>query len=542
MPNEIAELAKDVPFERPFTDYASFGLTSLLWMAAANDDEPYHWSPARDQWLRQFWSKIDITKIAVNTFVQKAVTIPISIHPHDRNITAHVQDAKFMEDSLKVNSGLKKGFKRELKRFILDYLTQDNGAFMLVMGAGPANGPVVGPASGIMHLDANRCIRTGNPEFPVKYLHTDGKTYMMHYTRIIFMSNLPSAEVELNEVGYCPVTCSLMASKEIRDVYTLSSEKMGSRPQRRILYAKKGATIDQLIGAVQKADEKMNNEGLTRFAKTLLLAPKLAAQELELGTLDLASLHDGFDRHDVTLIDITIVAAAFGLTLFDLAVSAGMAGQTRANAEVQEKKGRGKGVGEFMETLTAEFDQKYLPDHLYSSFDNQDDSQDEQQSNIWNVRSQARERDMTSGATTVRVERMRMLRNSEITQEEFEDMELLDGRLPDGNALASLFFTGDVTELLNLGVTDPTDIAANDPLAMQSIIKLSLIKGWQMIDGSTNGRLIRKVRWAIAALTDLQSQYKDAQLAAEQAALAEQQLASSPTLSSVTEANKNQEG
>lgn len=467
MADQIQQLAQDVPFSTLEESYGGIGAFILI--TGQIDDEPEHWSPSRDSWLREFVKKTDPLKMVVGTFISKAKTIPIHIRARDRSVKKHVKDAATLERSLVRYSGLFRGFKNEFSKFIRDFLTQDNGGHMLVMGKGPASRPVTGPATGLLHLDSARCDRTGNPRFPIRYQHTDGKLYMLHYTRVISMSNMPDAEILMNDVGLCPISCCLMAAKEMRDIYALSSEKMGSRPQRQVLYVEEGATIEQLNNAVEFADRKLDSVGLKHFSKTLLLAPKVASQKLKLNSIDLTKTHEGFDRHDVTVIDMAMVAGAFKLDLRDVAFAFGLPGQTRADAEVQERKGRGKGVGDLLEAFVDELSLKYLPDHLAASFDNQDDEQDEQQALIWNIRSQARDRDMTSGVTTARVERTRMLANNELTEEQFDELELMDGRLPDGTDIVYLFYVEDpfgVADLVNTrkNQPDPTMMAA-DPMS-----------------------------------------------------------------------------
>lgn len=453
MADSIQQLIQDVPFENVSQNNDFGGIGGFTFLLGKTDDEPMYWSSSRDQWLREFYRRVDPIKLAVGTFVSKARTIPVYIYPRDRSVKKHVRDAKFMQDALRKQSGLFRGFKTEFSKFVTDFLTTDNGGHMIVMGGGSADGPILGPASGLYHIDSCRTWRTGNPVYPLVYTSRNGQFYKIHYTRVISMSNLPDGDVLMNDVGLCPVSCCLLAAKEIRDIYTLSSEKMGSRPQRRVLYVEEGATIDQLNSAVQFAETKLDNQGLKMFARTLLLAPKVAGQKLKLGTLDLTNTHDGFDRLDVTLLNMAAVAAAFKLDLQDLAIAFGVAGQNRSTAEVQDRKGRGKGVGELLEAFMDELDLKFLPEHLRSSFDNQDDEQDEGQANIWNIRSQARDRDMTSGITTSRIERMRMLEHNELSEEMFEELELMDGRMPDGTDVILLFYSEDP-----FGVADLVDV------------------------------------------------------------------------------------
>lgn len=503
----------------------------MTWMVQASAGIPAYWSRARERWLRDFVIQSGPVKGALSTFINKTVTIPFRISANDRSIDRHIAQADLVDEMLRRNSGSAaigplKGFKTTLKMFLRDYLTQDSGAYMVVMGRGRADGPILGAATGLMHLDSARCTPTSDPEFPVRYLHTDSVEYKIHYTRIIQMVNLPSADVSLLGVGLCPVSCCIEAAQELWNIYTNSEESFGSRPPKQILYAETGATIGNLETAIDKWNLKLNNEGRLRFGGTLLLAPRMAQQTLKLGLIDLNKAPDGFNRQDVTIADKGEIAAAFGLDLRDLAVASNV-GQTRADAEVQERKGRGKGIGEFIETLREELRLKYLSKALGIDFDYVDDEQDEQQANIWNVRSQARERDLRAGVTTVRVERERMWDLGEISQQQFEDMELVDGRLPNGLDVLLLFQSPDADFMgwLDLGQADPTNVESNDVEQMLTVIHEKIIEVSQQINEQQNPLLGRRARQALAALDKLRGMYevKETEMEAEQQALEQQQ-------------------
>lgn len=542
MADMVQELLQDYPFKvqggtLESVENAGMAFSSILAMGAAGHLAPPYWSKARDKWLIEYARKIDVLKITVKTFISKANTIPVRINPIDRSIKRHQTMADDMYDALMRNSGLFKGFRHTFQQFLWDYLNQDNGAFMLILGGGPADGPIIGAASGLVHLESYSCNRTSNPEYPVVYYHPDGKRYRIHYTRLIEMVSLPSTEYELRGVGLCPTSLCIDSAQEILDMYVYSQEKHGSRPARQILYASEGATVDQLSSAVQHGEMKLNQEGLTRFAKTLLLAPKLPGGKLKLEVIDLASSPDGFDRQQVTLLDMAVIAASFGLDLRDLAHSFGISGQTRSDAEVQDRKGRGKGVGEFIETFRDQLQQRFLPkggvnaeDILEITFDNADDNQDEQQAKIQNMRSTSRGRDVATGIMTVRTSRQQMLRAGEISDSDFDEMELEDGRLPDGNDILSLFYSTDpyYSKWLKVrGLEDPIDIDNNDPYQAVDAIKPALVKAWANFEDETNPDKRKKARNAINALETLQEAYRGVSTQQEQ--MMAQQASGAPT-------------
>lgn len=519
---EIREVARSIPFvidDNLVDTEGGVGYMILRWNMGSEDMIPPYWSQARDRWLRRFVYDNGPIKTAVNNFVNKLVTVPWSIQARDRTISRHVVAAETLEKTLRrtsgsMSSGPLRGFKSAMKMFVKDYCTQDNGAFMLVLGDGPADGPIVGAPNGLMHLDSALCIRTRDDVFPVKYLNAgrggDNKEYKIHYTRIIEMVNLPSSETDLNGIGLCPVSCCLEAAQELFDIYQYNREMFGSKPPRQILYAKKGATTKTMGDAIAAWEFKLNNANRSHFGGTLLMAPRGIGQEMELDKVDLAQMPQDFNRRDVTTIDKSEIAAAFGMDLRDLSYTLGAPSRT-GDAEVQDRKGRGKGIGEFIETFIERMEENYLNGDLFMMrFDNMDDEQDEQEALIRDKRSTGRERDLRSGVVTVRVVRENMWSDGEITYEQFCEMELQDGRLPEGLDVLLLFQSEDrdFRKWLDIGVSDPTNVGKNDPQEMADIIHEKFIELSRLIHEETQSQRRRKARQALAALEKLQTMYQ----------------------------------
>ena len=241
------ELATTVPFLEELDAETSRPISSIMyWMIPQGTEVPDWWSPGRDKYLREFWPKVDPLKIAVTIFVNKAISVPFHVQPRDNNVKRHVQEAAVVEQIIKVQSGIFRGFDIEMSKFYQDFLTQDNGGFLYVMGYDSVSLPLSGAAQGLQHMDSRRCTRTGDPTWPVVFESEKGKRFKIHHSRVISMSNLPSPDMDMHGVGYCPVTCALDSATESRDVHRYNQEKFGSRPKRQILYVRKGATLEQL--------------------------------------------------------------------------------------------------------------------------------------------------------------------------------------------------------------------------------------------------------------------------------------------------------
>ena len=70
------------------------------------------------------------------------------------------------------------------------------------------------------------------------------------------------------------------------------------------------------------------------------------------------------------------------------------------------------------------------------------------------LRSERHERDVAVELITIRVAREQMLADGDLTESQFEDLELADGRLPDGSDVLDLFYM-DIDLLRGIDVDDP---------------------------------------------------------------------------------------
>lgn len=499
-----------VPFDQPDAGIES---SFVSWIVPAGSAVPAWWSRSRDLWLRNFYRSVDGLKIAVYTFSAKVLNVPMHIVARDNSIRSHVEEAEKIEDSLLANSGITTGWHSEMSKFITDFLTADNGAFLYIMGSpNRADRPLVGPSTGIYHLDSGRISRTGNKEFPIIFRDRVGTLYKIHHTRCIALSDLPSPELEMNGVGLCAITRALDSASEQGDISNYTREKMGSKPQRGILYVKTGGTIGELEDAVRKAEQKDLAQGNAFYSRTALLAPRNPNGVLELDLVELSRLPDGFNRRDSAILNMSHIAAAFGLDLRDLSFPLGLSGG-KQDAEVQDRKGRGKGIGDFIKTISEEINMRLIPPHMKVVFDYLDDDQDMRESDIRTKRAESRYKDLSSGITTIRVERERMVESGEITPQQFEDMELADGRQSDGADVLQLFYSDDrhIQTMLSMPeLIEPTDITANDPSVAIQSIEAAKRRIYELSAKYASTRVMRSSRRSIAALNRLRSLYEEA--------------------------------
>jgi hypothetical protein len=151
---------------------------------------------------------------------------------------------------------------------------------------------------------------------------------------------------------------------------------------------------------------------------------------------------------------------------------ASQSGATKADAMFQHVAGIGGGIGNLLMVFRAMFGGsslatllgKAIPSHLKIKFDFQDDQQDRDQAEVRKERANTRKERINDGEIDIRTARLHALNAGDLSQEEFDDLELADGRLPDGQPVINLFMSGDrdTQEMLALSVGDVLNPQGND--------------------------------------------------------------------------------
>lgn len=484
--------AIDESVQRTGITRSDSGIPVLLLMGRASELISPWWSRARDVELRNFWKKVDPLAGAIYTLITKMITVPVTILARDLSIRKHVELAEQYTEMLRYGAQFGKGWRTFFSKFLEDYIGQDNGAFAEVIGFGDKEGPISGAAISLAHLDSSRCQRTGNPEFPVIYYDFDSKPHRLHYTRVIFESQMPSSMESMHDVGFCAVSRAINAAQNLLDISVYKQEKLGSRPKRQFILTRGGLDPEDLQSAIAMADTAMNAQGLSRFSKSIALGDR-NLPDADMKSVDLSSLPDGFDERESTALGMAIISLALGMDARELFPSV-EPGATKADAIIMHMKQRGKGPGQIIDMAESFLDQKFLPPFLKAVFDYQDDAQDRQVAEIHSVRAQSRERNLKNGTTTVRVERENMMETGELSREQFEELELSDGRLPDGVSVRVLFHTADAEINAMLGTDENADFTER---------KIAIM---EIISRSNDSRIIRKARRALAAIEDIEDE------------------------------------
>ncbi len=465
------------------------------------------WSAQRDIELRRFLHKNDYISGAQYALTSFLTTVPFTVEARNKQIRAHNDMADRFQVMLENNSEYLQGWETFFSKGIQDLTGTDNGWHFEIMGDGDPDGPIVGMPVGVAHFDSLRCQRTGNPEFPIIYTDTDGSVHKIHYTRVASSSQMPSADSDMNGVGFCAVSRVFNIGINLLDILVFKQESLGSRPHRNLMITKGGLDPENLSEAFEIADEVMDSQNLSRYSKTVVIGDS-AMPDADVNVVNLSNLPEGFDEETAVTLGMATVALGFGVDARELFPGLS-SGATRAEAVIAHVKSRGKAKGQILEQTKRVIEQKVLPPTLMINFDFQDDLQDEQVAKIKKQRSERHAIDLNNELVDLRVAREQMLSDGDLTRDQFIQLELGNGRMEDGTDVLTLFADPAHEEILNLGVPNPLNVNANDAEAMIDIIDTRAVELTEDLATAATAGLRTKIMEGLAALKKLKLEYED---------------------------------
>lgn len=475
-------------------------LQSFAWnLVKVSDGLAPWWSRQRDIELRTLWKDGGYLSSVMFSAVSKITNIPIRVEAVNPNIVSHVAQAEEFTYRLSNASEFGAGLYETMLKFNADWLGQDNGGFMEIIGDGPKNGPIVGPVLAVRHLDSGQCTRTGNSVHPV-LVQEGGKMYSLHRTRVVFSSQLPSARADMNGVGYCAVSRSIAIANDLLAMLHYKAEKMGARPANRLLIGN-NITGQEIMTAMAAADAIMTELGLEYYSKVVALG----GQDVSVNSIDLNSF-DPFDEKTQTLYDMYILALAFGLEpseVFPMGATT-----SRASETVSIQRARGKLPETYRRSVEQQMSYKVLPPHLRLVMEFKDDVADRERAVTNDIRARTNERNLKSGATTKTVERQRLSIEGVITRNQLWQMNLENYLLIDGSPVASLYYNQKYEQLL---VIPRSYLIIEDNLENAHDVLADITANEQLCYIVMNGSTAQKkmALEALAALRWLRQQYMD---------------------------------
>ncbi len=278
------------------------------------------------------------------------------------------------------------GWDGFLERVLTDYLTQDFGAVVEIIGRGSPDQPLRGAAVGIAHLDSQRCAATGNWEYPIIYWpKRGGDMYRLHWTRVFRMTDMPSSEERAFGNGLCALSraAGIAVIQQMLGKYQV--ERLDNLPPSGIA-AISGITDTQFQDAMAFYQAAQTQDGNVYWRNILRLIGVDPKNPVRVEFTSFAQLPEQFDYRTYMEMHVNALALAFGVDPQDVWPLSGSSMGTATQSKVLHQKGQGKAPAEIRGKLTRMINLRVLPESLEFEFkyrDKEADQQEAERAQIW---------------------------------------------------------------------------------------------------------------------------------------------------------------
>lgn len=362
------------------------GDSFVMWMATIADIfTPWGTGVARrDIELRDWWHTESLLASAV-------YTVTAANAGFKWKLTGPPATTEAVQEVLNMAGG--KGWRTFIQKISTDLYTQDNGAFFEIIRAGNSPSAAI---LGIRHLEAGRCLRTGDLETPVIYTNTKGVMHKMPWYTVVTLEEFPSPIETMFNVQYCAVTRVLRMAQIMRDIAMYRGEKVGGRFTEAI-HIVGGVKQSDIDDVRERAQNTADNQGVVRYLTPLIVASLDPQTAPSVATLDMKALPEAFDLDEEFRWYIAQIALGFGRDYQEFApLPRGNLG-SGSQSEILHLKSRGKGPATFMEMIEHAMNAFVMPRTVTFEYAEQDIEAEKSQAEVEKSRAEGRAVRISSG-------------------------------------------------------------------------------------------------------------------------------------------------
>lgn len=392
-------------------DYFVLAIASV-----ADEVAPWGTDPVRrDYQLRQFFPTEAALLSALSQIAARNAAFSWTLNGPPRQVQRYQQmmnAANFGE-----------GWPHFILSISMDLLTQDNGAFIeVIRRTDSPSAEVIGIAS----LDAGLCRRTGDPRAPVVYRNPDdGKNHLLQWWQVVPLVEMPSPIKSKKGIQFCAVSRVLRAAQILRDISIYRHEQVTGRHLHQIDIVS-GISNTAMDAAIDKHKMQMDNQGLTRFVKPLVIPTLDPTQPVSHISIDLAKLPDNWDEDKAYKWYYQLLSSGLLVDYGELAPLPGGGLGTASQSDVMAAKTRAKGPGLFKKMLVGAMNNKILPRSVEMEYDEKDSDAEMQEAVVREKRATVRKTDIESGVVTVPVARQQAVDDGDLRPEYLAAMGEVD--------------------------------------------------------------------------------------------------------------------
>lgn len=351
---------------------------------------PAYGATGRDVVLRATVYAESMWAVALGKAISKMVALPWKI-----NDSGSSQRRIDRAQEIFLNADYGRGWATFLNKHLRDYLCTDNGAVVEIIRV--ANSPLA-MVKGIGHLDSCRVRRTGNWKEPAIYTDLDGREHLMKWWQVAFITDMPDPSDSMFGVGLCATSRAYATIFKMAGLEQYVTEKITGGGQNAI-HLIRGVSDRQLSDALITHQSEKVRAGYVNY-KGQVLIPLMGNNEINVATIDLAGIPDGFNADDERNNAYIKYANAIGIPVQDIQPLNGRSLGTGKQTEVLDEAADRQGLAAWQQQWTHFVNRILLPQATTFAFTPNDVTNEKTMAEIRKLRADARSVMIADGSIT----------------------------------------------------------------------------------------------------------------------------------------------
>lgn len=310
-----------------------------------------------------------------------------------------------------------------------DFLLTDNGTFVEVVRATAGAGSRI---IGLMHLDSLRCWRTGDARYPVLYRDYQGKEHVLRAHQVLDFVDEPSARVELRGIGRCAATRAFKTITKLAAVETYFREKI-TGDRNLAIHIVNGINSEQLRDAITTGREDATRRGFVHYRGSLVIPAMKMDADLQVVTIPLAEVPDGFSVTDERDDAYLRYANALGIPAQMIKPLSGQGLGTGTQTIILDEEAEGVGMAAFRDDWKHALNEYVFPESTTFAWNNTHDLRDQKaEAEIKRLRADTRQIQINDGEISPAMSRQMAVDDGDLPRELVADVTT-GGQLGDGD-------------------------------------------------------------------------------------------------------------
>lgn len=351
---------------------------------------PRYGTAGRDQVLRATIHAEDMWATAIGKAISKMVALPWQISDSGKSM----QRIKRCQD-LFLFADFGRGWAIFLSKHLRDYLTTDNGAVVEIIRATGARGARI---LGIAHLDSCRVRRTGDVDFPAIYTSLRGREHILRSHQVAFLTDMPDPSDSMFGVGLCAASRAYATIYKMAGLEQYVTEKITGGGQNAI-HIIRGITDKQLEDALISHAAERTRAGFVNY-KGQVLIPQMTNMDINIATIDLAGIPDGFNSEEERNNTYIKYANAIGIPVQDIQPLNGKSLGTGKQTEILDESGDRQGLASWQTQWIHFSNNDLFPQSTTTSFPLNDLRNEKAKAEMMKLRAEARAAMISDGTIT----------------------------------------------------------------------------------------------------------------------------------------------